>query len=161
MVCVSALWRLLQHLLSYLGFSYLGHGLSLHSCSSKAQPLLLTLNEGYLLTAAPPDLECGVAPLGPPVPAQPPLLGCGVKEVIPCLAGDETTGSGLGEMGQRGRPDPAGFTLQKYENTVENGNAAVPGGLGAWPVLPEKESLANLRPRLPCQPHTGMHVGPQ
>ena len=90
----------------------------------------LTLNEGYLLTAAPPDLECGVAPLGPPVPAQPPLLGCGVKEVIPCLAGDETTGSGLGETGQRGRPDPAGFTLQKYENTVENGNAAVPGGLG-------------------------------
>ena len=47
-------------------------------CSSKAQPLLLTLDEGYLLTAAPPDLERGVAPLGPPVPAQPPLLGCGV-----------------------------------------------------------------------------------
>ena len=57
-----------QYLLSYLGFSYLGHGLSLHSCSSKAQPLLLTLNEGYLLTAAPPDLERGVAPLSPPVP---------------------------------------------------------------------------------------------
>ena len=30
------------------------------------QPLLLTSYEGYLLTAAPPDLECGVAPLGPP-----------------------------------------------------------------------------------------------
>ena len=28
----------------------------------------LTLDEGYLLTAAPPDLELGVAPLGPPVP---------------------------------------------------------------------------------------------
>ena len=41
-------------------------GVSLHGCSSKAQPLLLTLEEGYLLTAAPPDLECGVAPLGPP-----------------------------------------------------------------------------------------------
>ena len=26
----------------------------------------LTLDEGYLLTAAPPDLECAVAPLGPP-----------------------------------------------------------------------------------------------
>ena len=51
---------------------------SLHSCSSKTQPLLLTLDEGYLLTAAPPDLEGGVAPLGPLVPAQPPLLGCGV-----------------------------------------------------------------------------------
>ena len=42
---------LLQHLPSYLGFSYLGHGVSLHSCSSKAQPMLLTLDEGYLLLA--------------------------------------------------------------------------------------------------------------
>ena len=31
---------LLQHLASYLGFSYLGRGVSLHGCSSKAQPLL-------------------------------------------------------------------------------------------------------------------------
>ena len=66
---------LLQHLPSYLGFSYLGRGVSLHGCSSKAQPLLLTLDEGCLLTAVPPDLERGIAPLGPPVPAQPPLLG--------------------------------------------------------------------------------------
>ena len=69
---------LLQHLPSYLGFSYLGRGVSLHSCSSKAQPLLLTLDEGYLLTVAPPNLERGVASLGPPAPAQPPLLGRGV-----------------------------------------------------------------------------------
>ena len=67
-----------QHLPSYLGFSYLGHGVSLHGCSSNVQPLLLTLDEGYILTTAPPDLECGVAPLGSPVPAQPQLLGCGV-----------------------------------------------------------------------------------
>ena len=40
----------------------------------------LTLDVGYLLTAAPPDLERGVAPLGPPVPAQPPLLE---REVAP------------------------------------------------------------------------------
>ena len=53
-----------QCLPSYLGFSYLGRGVSLHSCSSKAQPLLFTLDEGYLLTAAPPDLEREVAPLG-------------------------------------------------------------------------------------------------
>ena len=66
---------LLQHLPSYLGFSYLGRGVSLHGCSSKAQLLLLTLDEGYLLTAAIPDLQCGRAPLGPPVPAQPLLLG--------------------------------------------------------------------------------------
>ena len=43
-------------------------------CSSKAQPLLLTLDEGCLLTAVPPDLERGVAPLGPPEPVQPLLL---------------------------------------------------------------------------------------
>ena len=61
---------LLQHLPSYLGFSYFGCGLSLHDCSSKAQPLLLTLDEGYLLTAALPDPERGIAPLGPPAPAQ-------------------------------------------------------------------------------------------
>ena len=65
-----------QHLSSYLGFSYLGRGVSLHGYSSKAQLLLLTLDEGYLLTATPPDLERGVAPLGPPT--QPPLLGRGV-----------------------------------------------------------------------------------
>ena len=69
---------LLQHLPSYLGFSYLGHGVSLHGCSSKAQPLLLTLDKGYLLTAALPDLQRGTAPLGPLAPAQPLLLGCGV-----------------------------------------------------------------------------------
>ena len=65
---------LLQHLLSYLGFSYLGRGISLHGCSSKAQPLLLTLGEGYLLTTAPSDLEQGVAPLGPPALARGPKL---------------------------------------------------------------------------------------
>ena len=66
---------LLYHLPTCLGFSYLGRGVSLHSRSIKAQPLLLTLDEGYLLTAAIPDLQCGIAPLGPPAPAQPPLLG--------------------------------------------------------------------------------------
>ena len=69
---------LLQHLLSQLGFSYLGCGVSLHGCSSKAQPLLLTSDKVYPLTAAPPDLEYGIAPLGPPVPVQPVFLGGGV-----------------------------------------------------------------------------------
>ena len=54
-----------------MGFSYLGHAVSLHGCSSKAQPLLLTLDEGYLLKAAPPDLKHVGAPLGFPVPVQP------------------------------------------------------------------------------------------
>ena len=71
-VCLpsDALW---QHLPSYLGFSYFGRGVSLHGCFSKVQPLLLTLDE-----VAPPDLERGVAPLGPPAPEQPPILGHGV-----------------------------------------------------------------------------------
>ena len=75
---------LLQHLPSYLAFSYLGRGVSLHGCSSKVQPLLLTLDEGYLLTAAPPDLDRGIAPLGPPAPVQPLLLGCGVAPPSRC-----------------------------------------------------------------------------
>ena len=51
---------LLQHLPSYLGVSYLGRGVSLNSCSSKVQPLLLTLDE-----VTPPEFERGVAPLSP------------------------------------------------------------------------------------------------
>ena len=76
-VCLSS-DALLQYLPSYLGFSYLGRGVSLHGWSSKAQPLLLTLDEGYLLTTTLPDLLRGMAPLGPPAPVQPPLLGRGV-----------------------------------------------------------------------------------
>ena len=72
-----------QHLRSYLDFSYPGHGVSLHGCSSKAQLLLLTLNE-----VTPPDLEHGVALLNPPVPMQPLLLGSGLLLF--------TTTSGLG-----------------------------------------------------------------
>ena len=56
----------LQHLPSYLGFSYLGHGVSLHGCSSKAQPLFLTLDEGYLLITTVPGLQRGIATLVPP-----------------------------------------------------------------------------------------------
>ena len=40
--------------------------------------MLLTLDEGYLLTAALSDLQHGIAPLGPPVPVQPRLFGRGV-----------------------------------------------------------------------------------
>ena len=64
-----------QRLPSYLGFSSLECWVSFHGCSSKAQLLLLTLDEGYLLMVTPPDLEGGVAPLGSPAPAQLPLLG--------------------------------------------------------------------------------------
>ena len=55
--------------------------------SSKVQ-LLLTLDEGYLLMAAPPDLEGEVAPLGPPAPAQPLLLGLGLLLSAATLTSD-------------------------------------------------------------------------
>ena len=75
---------LLQHLPSNLGFSYLGRGVSLYGCSSKVQLLLFTLDKGYLLTSTLPDLQRGIAPLGPPAPAQPPLLGRGVGPLNRC-----------------------------------------------------------------------------
>ena len=100
---------LLPHLPSYLVFSYLGRGVSLHGCSSKAQPLLLTLDEGYLLTATVSDLQRGLAPLGSPVPAQPPLLGLLLPAAGPGLGHGwlllaAVTGLGR-EVASPGRPD--------------------------------------------------------
>ena len=121
-VCLSS-DALLQHLLSYLGFSYLGRGISLHGCSSKAQLLLLTLDEGYLLTAALPDLQRGIAPLGPPAPAQPRLLGRGVcppghrpwPRSWGCSSLPPPLASGLGAWGSSSQPLPltsdAGYLL--------------------------------------------------
>ena len=60
--------------LTWVSFT-LDMGCLFTAAPAKAQPLLLTLDEGSLLTATPPDLVCGVAPLGSSVPAQPPLLG--------------------------------------------------------------------------------------
>ena len=46
-------------LLSYWGFSFaLGHVVSPHGCYSKAQPLLLTLDVGYLFKDAPVPHSC-------------------------------------------------------------------------------------------------------
>ena len=57
---VSALKRPLATPTILLGFLLpWAWGISL---SSKAQPLLLTLDKGYLLTTAVPDLQCGIAP---------------------------------------------------------------------------------------------------
>ena len=102
---------LLQHLPSYLGFFYLGGWVSLHGCSSKAQPLLLTLDDGYLLTTTVPDLQRGIAPLGPPVPAQPPLLGLLLPALCPGLGRwwllpAAIPGLGLGVAPQGHRPWP-------------------------------------------------------
>ena len=80
---------LLQPLPSYLGFSYLGCGVSFHGYSRKAQLLLLTLDE-----VTPPDLERGVAPPDPPAPAQPLLLGRGVAPLISWQIYGETVETG-------------------------------------------------------------------
>ena len=117
---------LLQHLPSYLGFSYLGRGVSLHGCSSKAQPLVLTLDVGYLLTATLPDLQCGIAPLGPHVPAQPRL------RVTPLVAAPGLGRGGMGAWGSSSRPPPltsdAGVQIDKCLETPEK---KVPGMAGA------------------------------
>ena len=102
---------LLQHLPSYLGFSYLGReGISsrLLQQSTAAPPYL---DEGYLLTATVPDLQRGIAPLGPPVPAQPPLLGMLLPAASPGLGRGwllpaAAPGFGLGVAPQGHRPWP-------------------------------------------------------
>ena len=91
---------LLQYLPSSLGFSYLGRGVSLHGCSSKVQLLLLTLDKGYLLTAALPDFQCVISPLDPPVPMQPLLLGSlDMGLLLPAAAPD--LGGGVAPLGRR------------------------------------------------------------
>ena len=90
---------LLQHLPSYLGFSYpwaWGISSQLLQQSTAAAPYLGW--GGHLLTTAVPDLQRGIAPLGPPVPAQPPLLGLLLPAAGP--------GLGLGVAPQGHRPWP-------------------------------------------------------
>ena len=126
---------LLQHLPSYLGFSYLGHGVSLYGSSSKAQPLLLTFEEGYLLTATLPDLQRGIAPLGPPVPGQPPLLGlllcrpCSRVWVAPpsCRLWPRAWG------GSSGPPPLASGMMWLLPATPDPGCLVAPLGRRPWP----------------------------
>ena len=79
-----------QCLPSYLGFSYLGRGESLHGCSSKAQPLLLTLYE-----VAPPDLGRGVDPDnhdGVITDLEPDILECEVKWALGSITTNKASG---------------------------------------------------------------------
>ena len=121
---------LLQHLPSYLGFSYLGSGVSLHSCSSKAQLLPLTMDEGYLFTTTLPDLQREIAPLGPPTLLQPPLLGLLLPATGPSL--------GLRVAPQGHRPWPwarGGFSGQLLTSDVGCLLLATPDlGLGVSPL---------------------------
>ena len=68
---------LLQHLPSYLGFTYLGVGYLFTAAPAKHSYCSLPWMRGISSTAL-PDLQHGMDPLGPPVPAQPSLLGHGV-----------------------------------------------------------------------------------
>ena len=146
---------LLQQLPSYLGFSYLGCGVSLHGWSSKAQPLLLTLDEGYLLTAALPDLQHGMAPLGPPAPTQPLVLVCGVApprrrswpRVPPLVSG---AASDLGH-GVAPRPLPLasgmGWLLPAAAPGLRCGVTLLgccPSGMGSSPLLPMTSDVGYL-----------------
>ena len=81
---VSALWCPLATPTILLGFLLPWMWGISSRCSSKAQPLLLILDEWYFLTAALPDLQRGIVPLGPPAPVQPPLLGRGVGPPSRC-----------------------------------------------------------------------------
>ena len=125
-----------------MGFSCPGRGVSLHGCSSKAQPLLLTLDEGYLLMAAPPDLECGVAPLGPPAPAQALLLGCWVAPPSHrpwpgswgCSFLPLPLALGLGAWGSPSHPSPLASGLGAWG--ISSGQLPLASGLGRGHLLP-------------------------
>ena len=117
-----------------MGFSYLGCGVSLHGCSSKAQPLLLILDEGYLLTAALPDLQCGIAPLGLPAPVQPLLLGCSSQ--LPALA------SGVGGSPQL-PPLALGLGWLLRVTAPGLGLRVAPQGHGPWPWAREFGKLSS------------------
>ena len=62
---------LLQHLPSYLGFSYLGVGYLFTAAPAKHSCYSLPWTRGISL---PPDVQRGIAPLGPSCAWQPPLL---------------------------------------------------------------------------------------
>ena len=94
-------------------------GVSLHGCSSKAQPLLLTLDEGYLLTATVPDVQSGIAPLGPVATAQPLLLvlllraaGPGLRRGWLLPAAVPSLGLGMAPQGHRPWPRVRGGSSQ-------------------------------------------------
>ena len=137
---------LLQHLPSYLDFSYLGHGVSLHGCSSKAQSLLLSLYEGYLLTTALPDLQGGIASLGPPTLVQPQLLGRGAGPPSRCpwpwvWGGSSRPLPLTSDLGSSSRPflRRCSLALSATATDLERGVTPLgccPSGMGSSRLLP-------------------------
>ena len=132
-------------------------GISLHGCSSKVQPLLLTLDEGYLLTAALSDLQCGIAPLGPPRAARapwtwgwssrPPSLASGVGLVFPAAA----PGLGCGVVGCSSRPLPLASGVGAW------GSSSRPLPLANhWPDSIQRKMQQKQIPRLSTLPPAGL-----
>ena len=89
------------------------------------------LDEGYLLTAAVADLQCWIAPLGPPVPAQPLLLpGFGHGWLLPTAT--PVLGVGVAPQGHRPWPQAqGGFSRPPLTSDV---GCLLPAatGLGRW-----------------------------
>ena len=92
----------------------LGVGYLFMAAPEKRSHCSLPWTEGYLLTTALPDLQYGIAPLGPPAPAQPGLLGRGVGPPshhpwpLPCGCSSPSPplASGLGAWGISSGPPP-------------------------------------------------------
>ena len=118
-------------------------GVSLHGCSSKAQPQFLTLDEGCLLTTTVPDLQRGIAPLGPPVPEQPPLL----RLLLPAAG----PGLGLGVAPQGHR---AGLGHEVAPPSCRPWPRAQGGFSGSLPLASVARWL------LPASPDLGRRVAP-
>ena len=125
---------------------------SLHGCCNKAQPLFLTLDKGYLLTAAIPDLQRGMAPLGPPVPVQPPLLRLLVPAAGPGL------GPGVAPQGHRPWPwARGGFS---WPPRISDAGFLLPAatGLGRGVAPPGCRPDLGTGCLLPAAPDLGLRV---
>ena len=130
---VSALWCPLATptvLLVFLLPWTWGISSRLFQQSAAAAPYL---GRGVSLTAAPSDLERGIAPLGPPEPAQPPLLG---GEVDPpgCHLWPRTWGSS-----SRPSLSPRSLALLAAAPDLTRGVTPLGrllSGMGSSPLLP-------------------------
>ena len=109
-------------------------------------PLLLTLEEGYLLTTALPDLQRGIASLSPPAPTKPLLLGGGIAPPS-CSPWPRAWGSSsrllplISDLGSSSRPflHHCSLALLAPAPDLRRGVALLgrcPSGMGSSRLLP-------------------------
>lgn len=119
------------------------------------------MDEGCPLTAAPPDLERGAAPLGPPAPAQPtavPVPGCthlegGLFSAPGCLwavALAAVPGRLLLPAGRQPHRLQAPFSLGVVPHPL------LLRALGPWPPPPPAPAPPAGAPSRPCLPPLGL-----